>query len=158
MKNRKSWREKLEASKDLPKVVPIPQRMRKTWGQGTIVIPAPQEIDALMRQVPKGKLTTTGHIREAIAKAHGATMGCPMTTGIFAWIAAHAAAETEAAKPNARITPYWRTLKAGGALNEKYPGGVASQKKRLQREGHTVKSNGKSEIVVDFDLKLFKFK
>jgi len=36
------------------------------------------------------------------------------------------------------ITPYWRTLKTGGELNEKYPGGVAAQAARLETEGHTI--------------------
>jgi len=49
-----------------------------------------------MPRVPKGKLTTIDELRKALARGHGATMACPITTGIFAWIAAHAAAETEA--------------------------------------------------------------
>ncbi|MFH1381453.1 MAG: hypothetical protein ABIH70_00985 [Chloroflexota bacterium] len=36
------------------------------------------------------------------------------------------------------ITPYWRTLKSGGELNEKYPGGAASQANHLQAEGHVI--------------------
>jgi alkylated DNA nucleotide flippase Atl1 len=36
------------------------------------------------------------------------------------------------------ITPYWRTLKEGGKLNEKYPGGVEAQASRLKTEGHTI--------------------
>jgi hypothetical protein len=45
-----------------------------------------------------------------------------MTTGIFAWIAANAA-EEQKRKGEKEITPYWRTLKSGGVINEKYPGG-----------------------------------
>jgi hypothetical protein len=134
---RKSWSEKLADDKDLPKVVAIRGNMRKTWGEGTVAIPTPREVDALMRSVPKGKLTTINDLRAAVARRHGATLGCPITTGIFAWIAANAAEEA-AAEGKARITPYWRTLKSGGELNPKYPGGVEAQAARLQAEGHRV--------------------
>ena len=157
MKARKSWREKLADSKDLPRVQAISGRMKAKWGAGTLVIPAPKEVDELMRRVPKGKVTTINQLRVAIAKKHGATIGCPLTTGIFAWIAANAAEEVAAAKPNARITPYWRTLKTGGLLNEKYPGGVARQKQRLIAEGHKVIRKGKHLAVSDLDKSLFNF-
>jgi alkylated DNA nucleotide flippase Atl1 len=157
MRSRKSWREKLADSKDLPRVEVIPERMKAKWGRGTLVIPAPGEVDEMMRRVPKGKVTTINHIRAAIAKKHGATIGCPMTTGIFAWIAANAAEEVTAAKPKARVTPYWRTLKTGGVLNGKYPGGIARQKQRLKAEGHTVIKRGERYVVVDIEKSLFVF-
>ena len=52
------------------------------------------------------------------------------------------------------ITPYWRTLKAGGQLNEKYPGGLEAQATHLREEGHTVESKGKKMIVKDFEKAL----
>src|SRR5436190_1427349 len=112
MRKRKTWREKLADSKGLPKVVKITGRMSKRWGKGTVVVPAPREVDAIMRKVPEGKLITINEIRERVAKKHKATIGCPITTGIFAWIAAHAAEEAAAAGET-DITPYWRTLKSG---------------------------------------------
>lgn len=157
MKTRKSWKEKLEDSKDLPKLAVIPERMKSKWGSGTLVIPAPREVDGLMRLVPKRKLTTINQIRSALAAKHKATNACPITTGIFAWIAANAAEEEVATKPKARVTPYWRTLKTGGILNEKYPGGVDRQKERLEAEGHTVIRKGKNHVVVDHERKLFEF-
>ena len=125
MELRISWRAKLADSKDLPRVEPITGKMSTRWGTGTVVIPAPLEVDELMRRVPKGKLTTVNEIRAALATKHGASIGCPITTGIFALIAARAAAENEV-EGKKRITPYWRTLKAQGELNPKYPGGVAA--------------------------------
>ena len=50
---RKSWREKLADDKGLPKVGKVEGRMTKKWGTGTMVIPAPREVDELMRRVPK---------------------------------------------------------------------------------------------------------
>ena len=83
-KTRKTWREKLADDKDLPRVVEITANMSQRWGTGTVVIPAPREVDEIMRSVPKGKLITINQIRERLAKRHGATIGCPITTGIFA--------------------------------------------------------------------------
>ena len=134
---RKSWQEKLADSQDLPRVVEINERMSRRWGTGTCVIPAPLEVDSLMRKVPKGKVTTINEIRAALARRHRATIGCPITTGIFAGIAARAAEEA-VAEGQRRITPYWRTLKSGGELNPKYPGGVKAQATHLKDEGHAI--------------------
>ena len=139
MKTRKSWAEKLATNKDLPK---------------TMVIPAPLEVDALMQQVPRGRLVTINELRAALAAKHKVNIACPLTTGIFSWIAAHAAAEaeTESAK---RITPFWRTLKTSGEINPKYPGGSEGVAKRLRAEGHKTFSKGKRMFVADFEKKLF---
>ena len=131
---RKTWQEKLADSKGLPKVGKVMGKMTARWGTGTMVVPAPLEVDELMRRVPKGRVTTINELREALARKHGVNFTCPITTGIFAWISAHAAEEA-AAQGRKRITPYWRTLKSTGELNEKYPGGVASQAKHLKAEG-----------------------
>ena len=153
MAKRKSWREKLADSKDLPKVVAITGKLTKRWGTGTVAIAAPCEVDAIMRSVPRGKLITINEIRQIIATKHGATMGCPMTTGIFAWIAAHAADEAAAAGEE-NTNPYWRTLKSGGELNPRYPGGTVQMKALLEAEGHLVIPKGKRWVVVDYQKHL----
>ena len=155
VKKKKTWREKLEDSKDFPKVVKIKGKLVKRWGKGTVVIPAPKEVDKIMRKVPRGKVITINTIREKVAKKHKAKIGCPITCGIFARIAAGAAEEDRKAGKK-RITPYWRTLKKGGVINEKYPGGVKAQKKLLEKEGHKVIKKGKNYIVVDFEKRLVK--
>jgi hypothetical protein len=103
--------------------------------------------------VGRGKLTTIDAIRGALAKKHDVTIACPMTTGIFAWIAAHAADEAEQ-EGRARITPYWRTLKAGGELNPKYPGGIKNLRSRLAAEGHRVVKKGSRYFVADVEAAL----
>jgi len=159
MKKKKSWQEKLADSKALSRVEKIDEKKSKCWGTGTFVIPAPIEIDAIMKKVPKGKLITINEIRQIVAKKHKATIGCPITTGIFSWIAANAADEAEK-QGKKRITPYWRTLKTGGILNEKYPGGIQNLKKRLEAEGHTVIPKGRSKhfMVKDFERVLVNVK
>lgn len=120
-----------------------------------MVIPSPAEVDELMRRVPKGKLVTINELRAALARKHKTDIACPLTTGIFAWIAAHAAAERRAAGDK-RITPYWRTLKAGGELNPKYPGGIAAIAKFLRAEGHKVAHRGQKVLVPDFEQHLVR--
>ena len=154
MKPKKSWREKLADSKGLPRVGKVTGKMSKRWGEGVMVIPAPLEVDALMKQVPRGLLVTVNELRVALAKKHSANFACPMTTGIFSWIAAHAAAEGEAEGAKS-ITPFWRTLKSGGEVNPKFPGGVEEITRRLRAEGHKVISKGKKTIVADHEKKLF---
>src|SRR5229473_6603938 len=152
-KKKRTWQEKLADSKGFPKVCPIDQTKTKRWGTGTFVIPAPLEVDEIMREVPKGLLVTIEQIRARLARKHSATIGCPLTTGIFAWIAAHAAAEAKAAGKK-RITPYWRTLKNRGELNPKYPGGVGAVAKKLRGEGHKIVHKGKHSFVVGFERSL----
>ena len=155
MKARKSWQEKLADSKGLPKVEEITEKMSQRWGTGTVVIPAPKEVDEIMRQVPEGKLITINQIRALLAQKHEATIGCPITTGIFVSIAARAA-EEEAVEGKKDITPYWRTLKSSGELNEKYPGGVEAQAAHLREEGHTIEpgKGKKPPKVKDFEKAL----
>lgn len=153
MPKRKTWNEKLNDDKGLPRVEKISHSMSKRWGSGTVAIPAPKEVDELMKSVPQGKLVTINDIRSALARKHEATIGCPITTGIFAWIAANAAEESRQTGKRA-ITPYWRTLKSGGVINEKYPGGAEGQRKLLEKEGHIVAKRGKNYIVVGYEKAL----
>jgi len=155
MAKRKTWREKLADKKDLPKVVKITGKMTKRWGKGTCAIPAPREVDAIMRKVPEGKLITINEIRALLARKHKATIACPITTGIFAWIAANAAEEAAGAGES-DITPYWRTLKAGGELNAKYPGGIERLKSLLEAEGHKVVTKGTKHVFEGFEKQLVK--
>lgn len=155
MPKKKTWSEKLKDDKGLPQVEKITAKMSKRWGTGTVVIPAPREVNEIMKKVPAGKLITINEIRLALAKKHGATIGCPITTGIFAWIAANAA-EEQRQMGERDLTPYWRTLKTGGVINEKYPSGVEGQKKLLEKEGHRVVQKGKKYVVVNYEKSLVK--
>ena len=106
-----------------------------------------------MSKVPKGKIITIKEIREFLAKKHGAEFTCPMTAGIFISLSARASCE----RLDDRI-PFWRTLKADGELNPKYPGGIEYQKEKLSSEGHTFKTKGRKNIryfVEDYENKLY---
>lgn len=152
MKKRKTWREKLLDAKGLPKIGRVEGKMSARWGEGSMVVPAPMEVKELMDRVEWGELATINDLREALARKHQVDIACPITTGIFAWIAAHAA-EEEASEGKKTITPYWRIVKNGGELNPKYPGGIAQLTEKLREEGHAVVQKGKRFLVKNFEDK-----
>jgi len=112
-------------------------------------------VDELMCKIPKGQLTTINQIREYLAKKHGATICCPLTSGMFARIAAEAA-EEQKQQGKKDTTPYWRTLKEGGIINPKYPGGIENQKQLLEQEGHTTFQKGKKYFINNYNKALTK--
>ena len=136
MYTRRSWREKMN-NPTLPKVVDIPPNWQSRTGRGTMLIPSPHQVEALIRAVRKGRLITVAEIRQVLAAQHMTNLTCPLTTGIFVRIAAEAA-EEDAQAGKTRITPYWRVVKDDGSLNPKFPGGVARQAERLRAEGHRI--------------------
>jgi alkylated DNA nucleotide flippase Atl1 len=162
---KKSWHEKCADKKNFPKVLklektfPCYNAVHKMGAKAgdDIVLVNPSEVIALMKQVPKGKLITLVDICKAIARNHNVKGCCSLTTGIFIMTAANAAAE--ATKEGIRLDiPYWRTLKADGVLNEKYPGGALAQKKLLEQEGYSVISKGKKFVVENYENYLMKVK
>ncbi|MFH1010509.1 MAG: MGMT family protein [bacterium] len=120
-----------------PRIVEVPPKMQKAWGTGKMLIATPLLVDAEVRKVKKGRLTTTTQIMASLAKHFKTDSTCPMTTGIFLRIVAEAA-EEDRANGKKRIAPYWRVLKSDGSLNEKYPGGVQAQAAKLKAEGHAL--------------------
>ena len=117
----------------------VPEKMVKRLGKGTMLIPRPLDVDALMRKIKKGKLATQSLMREKLARDFGADVTCPITTGIFVRIAAEAAEEQWRAGKK-RVTPYWRVVRDDGSLNPKLPGGAAAQAARLKYEGHRIEA------------------
>lgn len=154
---KKTYNEKLHGTKDLPKVefVSHDNVMGKRSGGGNMLIAAPTEYDEVMKRIPPGKLITSDEIRAFLAKKHAADFTCQLTGGIFINIAANASEERE--RLGGRdITPYWRTLKKGGELNEKYPGGIDQQRAFLQMEGHEVVNKGKRYFVKEYEKALYQ--
>ena len=146
----------LRDSKDMPKIQIITDRKSiEKYGGDRMYFAPPMDYDAAMRRVPYGKLTTVGDIRAWFAKQSGADFTEPITAGIFVSIAAWASYQRGEDE-----TPWWRTLKANGELNPKYPGGAEAQKLKLEAEGHTVIRKGRTKInyvVKDYEKSLLKF-
>jgi 6-O-methylguanine DNA methyltransferase, DNA binding domain len=153
--SRTSWREKIDKPQDV-KIVKVPPKM-SPFGSGTMLIPTPKLIDAMIRKVPKGKLVTVSELRRKLARDFRTDVTCPLTTGIFVRIAAEAA-EEDRVNGKKRIAPYWRVIKDDGSMNPKLPGGIAQQTRYLRAEGFAVATQGKTPRVQDFDGRLFQFK
>jgi len=147
----KNPNQKLRDSKDMPKIEILDDpRAIARYGGARMLIAPPIEYDELMKQIPAGKLTATDRLRGILARRHGADFTCPLTCGIFVNVAAHASAE----RGGIDETPWWRTLKKDGELNEKYPGGIDGQRIRLESEGHGIVQKGKRWFVKDYGSKL----
>ncbi|HOQ63106.1 MAG TPA: MGMT family protein [Clostridia bacterium] len=150
----KDFNAMLRDSKDMPKFQTITDEASiAKYGGNRMYFAPPIDYDAVMKKVPCGKLVTVGTIREYFALKSGADFTEPITAGVFVSIAAWASHQRADDK-----TPYWRTLKANGELNEKYPGGAMAQKEKLEAEGHTVITKGRKNIryyVKDYEQALF---
>ncbi len=154
--DKKDFKAMLRDSKDMPKMQIITdQKSIEKYGGNRMYFAPPMDYDAAMRRVPYGKLTTVGDIRAFFAAQSGADFTEPITAGIFVSIAAWASYQRGEDEP-----PWWRTLKANGELNPKYPGGVEAQKEKLEAEGHIVLQKGRTNrkyVVKDYEKVLYKF-
>lgn len=153
---KKDFNAMLADSKGMPRIqiVTDPATVRKYGGDRMYFAP-PIDYDRAMRRVPRGMVTTVGEIRAFFAREAGADFTEPITAGVFVSIAAWASFQRQADE-----TPYWRTLKAGGELNPKYPGGVEAQREKLEAEGHTVIRRGRKNFryyVEDYEKVLYRF-
>ncbi len=106
-------------------------------GRGRMLIPKPLDVDSLIRKIREGKLVTVDQVRDRLARDYNADLTCPLCTGIFLRIVAEAA-EEDLSRSVKEVTPYWRVVKAGGELNQKFPGEGDAQAYRLSAEGHSI--------------------
>lgn len=154
---KKDFNAMLHKDTDMPRIQMVTdQATIKKYGGEKMFFAPPVTYDEIMKKVPRGKVITVGAIREYLAEENGADFTDPITAGIFVSIAAWASHQRTEDK-----TPYWRTLKANGELNAKYPGGIAAQKEKLEAEGHTVVERGRKNIryyVKDYEKVLFELK
>jgi len=163
---KKTWKQKLEGNKSFPKILKLEKRfpcynalhkMGVNAGNQVVLVNA-SEIIPFMAKMPKGKLITIREICQKIAKKHKVKGCCSLTTGIFIMTIANAVEEEIAARTNSAFAkiPYWRTLKADGFLNEKYPGGLENHKKLLEKEGYKIIPRAKKYQVADFKKYLIR--
>lgn len=151
---KKDFNAMLHDSKDMPKLqIVTDEKTIKKYGGERMYFAPPIDYDRVMKRIPAGKLTTVGSIREHFARQNDADFTEPITAGIFVSIAAWASHQRDHDE-----TPYWRTLKAKGELNPKYPGGVAAQREKLEAEGHTIVERGRKNLryyVQDYEQALY---
>jgi len=140
--------------KNLPKILKLEKgfpcynavhKMGADAGDEVVLVNA-SEILEIMADVPRGKLISIAEICKSIAKKHRVKACCSLTTGIFIMTIANAVEEMRS-EGKRNDTPYWRTIKADGSLNDKFPGGASAQKKLLEREGFRIIQKGKRYLV-----------
>jgi len=159
---KKSWQEKLADKDNFPKVLKLGKKFpcyhavhKMGVEEGdSIVLANPGEIVEIMKRIPEGRLITIVEICKKIAQRHHVQGCCTLTTGIFIMTAANAVEEAEREGRRLNV-PYWRTLKAEGYLNEKYPGGEEAQKILLEKEGIPVTKKGKKYFIQNYQDYLF---
>lgn len=154
--DKKDFNAMLHDNRDMPKFQTVTdQKTIDRYGGDKMYFAPPIDYDKVMKKVPFGKVITTPQIREYFARKNDADFTEPMTAGIFVTIAAWASYQRKGEDE----TPYWRTLKADGELNAKYPGGLEAQKEKLEAEGHTIIQKGRKNIryfVKDYQEVLFE--
>jgi len=150
---RKTYNEKLHSPGELPKIEDLSARPESAarFGGTKLLVAAPLQYNEVMARVPEAWLVTADRIRSYLALQVGADATCPLTAGIFINICAQAS-EERGEEP----IPWWRTLKAGGELNEKYPGGIEEQKLLLEAEGHEVFQKGERWFVRGYEKRLWE--
>lgn len=160
---RKTWQEKMADKKNLPKILKLKRgfpcynplvKMGAKAGD-RVVLTNPKEVEEIMKKVPKGKLITIREICRKLAQKYKVDACCTLTTGIFIMTAANAAEEMKKESKKSD-NPYWRTLRAEGVLNEKYPGGIETHKELLEKEGYKLIKKGKKYQVSDFERYLVR--
>ena len=152
--DKKDFNAMLKDNKGMPKLQIITDsKSIEKYGGSRVYFAPPIAYDEIMKQIPYGKVITVGKIRDYFAAKNEADFTDPITAGIFVSIAAWASEQRSDS-----LTPYWRTLKANGELNSKYPGGIERQKAQLMAEGHTIIQKGRKNIkyyVADYEKVLF---
>jgi alkylated DNA nucleotide flippase Atl1 len=112
-----------------------------------MLVASPAEVEAIVRQVPSGRVLTLGTLRALLATKWRADYTCPLTTAIFVRVMAEAAChqheETRA--------PYWRVVRDDGRLLDRLPGGAREQARHLRSEGLAVVDRRNNLFVESID-------
>lgn len=95
----------------------------------SLLDPIVARLDAVVRRIPEGRVSTVGSIIETQVGLDEAAI-----VGNLAAVAAG---------PDERRAPVWRVVRDDGALLEELPGGIAAQARMLASEGVTVLHLGK---------------
>src|SRR5918998_4620516 len=115
----KSWKQKLEGGKPAHVEV-LTKRFGGAPEGAKMLVATPRLVDDYMKAVPRGDRRTVAQMRQDLAAAHGADISCPISTSIFARIAAEAALEdTSLGESPDEVTPFWRVIEENGPVAKK---------------------------------------
>ena len=90
------------------KIVDIPVKMEKFYGKGKMLHPSIEDVEALIKIIPKGYVATIDAVSKRLAEDFGTDVTCPMRVGN----AIKKTAErylSEGADPD---IPFWRVIRS----------------------------------------------
>ncbi|WP_298503476.1 MGMT family protein [uncultured Maribacter sp.] len=90
------------------KIIDIPTKMEKFYGKGKMLHPSIEEIEELVKTIPKGFVATIDALAKRLAKDFGTDVTCPMRTG-------NAIKKISERYSNDNIdlkTPFWRVIRS----------------------------------------------
>lgn len=127
------------------KIVTIPTKMEKFYGKGTMLHPAIEDIEELVKTIPYGSVATIDAISKRLAKDFGTDVTCPMRTGnVIKKIAERYSNDTIDFK-----IPFWRVIRSDKMiLKSKNFEFWASQ---LEDEGFKLSFTKSGSIKLDVD-------
>jgi hypothetical protein len=115
---RKSWNEKLNKA-PAPHVSALKKAFAGLQPGDAMFIASPLMVRDYMRAIPFGERRTIAQMREEFAAQSGAQAACPLTSSLFARIAAEAACEDMAQGMDAsKATPFWRLIDPDSAVGK----------------------------------------
>jgi hypothetical protein len=110
MKPTKTWTQKLDDGRP-HEVKPAPISIAGMKAGQIMLVPTARLLDNFIRSIPRGTAMDIKTLRAALARAHGAEVACPITTGFHMRTVAEAAWESMAnGLPLSMVTPVWRVL------------------------------------------------
>lgn len=118
-------------------IVAIPAARERYFGcAGTLLLPCPATVAALLGEIPRGQVATLEQFRRELGRRHGVAAVCPFHTK---------QALLALAREPADIA-YWRLVKKNGELLGYLPGGVSNHAARLVAEGLAIKPTGRPRL------------
>jgi hypothetical protein len=110
------WRRRFDVAKP-PKVVELESDFAGIRAGTKMLVGSPALIAAYVRKIPFGQTRSIERLRNDLARRHGATATCPVTTAIFLRVVAELAwQDLQAGRPPAEVTPFWRVVEPGSPL------------------------------------------
>jgi len=121
MASKLNAREKLQRKKE-PKKVKLDAAFGGMKPGDMMHVSTPLLVDAYIRKIPVGTVTTIAQMRDDLAQDNGCDGTCPLSSSIFVRMVGEAALEDiDEGKPLDQVAPFWRILegkdKISGKLN-----------------------------------------
>lgn len=122
------------------KKVAIPAKMQKFYGIGTMLHPDKEMVEAMIKEIPVGKVATVESLCHRLARDHGTKVACPMRTSNLV--------KAIMEKPNGSNVsiPFWRVIRNNHMLINSPSTALCAE--NLEKEGFQVSQNSKGEFKV----------